>query len=141
MNRSDLQQLAEDRLLDAAALLAAGRWTGAYYLAGYAVECALKSCILFRVINTGVIFDEGQKKFSERCLSHDIEELVKLAGLEQARGLDVSANPARDIKWQVVKDWKVESRYAQTTQARARELYAAVADNANGVISWLRGRW
>ena len=36
-----MQQLAEDRILDAASLLAVGRWSGAYYLAGYAVECGL----------------------------------------------------------------------------------------------------
>jgi HEPN domain-containing protein len=45
MTRWDLQKLAEDRLLDAEALLAAGRWSAAYYLAGYAVECAIKACI------------------------------------------------------------------------------------------------
>jgi HEPN domain-containing protein len=41
----ELRQLAEERLLDAAALLAARRWAGAYYLAGHAVECGLKACI------------------------------------------------------------------------------------------------
>ncbi len=40
VNRAELQQLAEDRILDAQALLAVNRWSGAYYLAGYAVECA-----------------------------------------------------------------------------------------------------
>ena len=38
VNRLELRQLAQDRLQDAAVLLAAGRWSGAYYLAGYAVE-------------------------------------------------------------------------------------------------------
>jgi len=36
MDRAELQQLAKDRILDAKALLAAKRWAGAYYLAGYA---------------------------------------------------------------------------------------------------------
>ena len=45
MNRRDLQQLADDRVLDAEALLNAGRWAAAYYLSGYAVECALKARI------------------------------------------------------------------------------------------------
>ena len=44
MNRSSLQNLANERIKDAEALLMAGRWSGAYYLAGYAVECALKAC-------------------------------------------------------------------------------------------------
>ncbi len=30
---------------DAAALLQAGRYAGAYYIAGYVIECALKACI------------------------------------------------------------------------------------------------
>lgn len=45
MNRSDFQDLAQIRLAEAAALLQAERFDGAYYLAGYAVECALKACI------------------------------------------------------------------------------------------------
>ena len=45
MNRTDLQQPALTRLAEAKALLAAGFPAGAYYLAGYAVECALKACI------------------------------------------------------------------------------------------------
>ncbi len=35
MNRADLQRLANDRIADAKVLLAARRWTAAYYLAGY----------------------------------------------------------------------------------------------------------
>jgi len=36
----------DERIEDATALLAASRWSGAYYLTGYALECALKSCVL-----------------------------------------------------------------------------------------------
>src|SRR2546425_2666201 len=45
MTRTDLQLLAEERLSDAQVLLANGRFGAAYYLAGYAIECALKACI------------------------------------------------------------------------------------------------
>jgi HEPN domain-containing protein len=45
VNRTQLQQLAEERVRDAKALPNAGQWSGAYYLAGYAVECGLKACI------------------------------------------------------------------------------------------------
>lgn len=45
MNRSDIQILADIRVGEAKALLDLGHWPGAYYLAGYAVECALKACI------------------------------------------------------------------------------------------------
>ncbi len=49
MNRSDLQRLALVRLDEAKALLDAGYWDGAYYLAGYVVECALKARIARQV--------------------------------------------------------------------------------------------
>lgn len=48
MNRLDFQRLAELRLSESTALLAAGFPDGAYYLAGYAMECALKACIAKR---------------------------------------------------------------------------------------------
>jgi hypothetical protein len=45
VNRAELRKLAEDRVLDAEAPLKESRWSGAYYLAGYAVECGLKACV------------------------------------------------------------------------------------------------
>jgi hypothetical protein len=45
VDRKDLQELSTVRPKEAAALLKAGLFDGAYYLAGYAVECALKACI------------------------------------------------------------------------------------------------
>ena len=45
MNRIDLQNLANERIAEAKILFDAGKWSGAYYLAGYAVECGLKACI------------------------------------------------------------------------------------------------
>jgi HEPN domain-containing protein len=45
LKRRDLRELALLRLKEAQVLFANGCWSGAYYLAGYAVECALKACI------------------------------------------------------------------------------------------------
>jgi hypothetical protein len=45
MNRRDLQTLADLRVTDGEKLVDAGRFSAAYYLLGYAVECALKACI------------------------------------------------------------------------------------------------
>jgi hypothetical protein len=44
-DRATFQQLAELRLAEARALHAEGLYSGAYYLAGYAIECALKAKI------------------------------------------------------------------------------------------------
>ena len=45
MDRRELQSLSRVRAKEAKALLDAGLHEGAFYLAGYAVECALKACI------------------------------------------------------------------------------------------------
>lgn len=45
VDRRDLHVLSRIRLKEAKALLDAGLYDGAYYLAGYAVECGLKACI------------------------------------------------------------------------------------------------
>jgi HEPN domain-containing protein len=45
VDRKGLQELSNVRLKEAKALLKVGMADGAYYLAGYAVECALKACI------------------------------------------------------------------------------------------------
>ena len=139
MNRAQLRQLAEDRLLDAACLLAGGRWAGAYYLAGYAVECGLKACIMAHVEAVGAIFQD--KKFSEKCWTHDLEELLKLANLKPALDADAAANPALSANWAAAKDWKETSRYEQKTQPEAQALYDAVANHPDGVLPWIRIRW
>lgn len=45
MNRLDLQNLALARLEEVEVLLNNHKYSGAYYLSGYVIECALKACI------------------------------------------------------------------------------------------------
>jgi HEPN domain-containing protein len=138
VNRAELRQLAEDRILDAKSLLTMGRWSGAYYLAGYAVECGLKSCIIGYLMVTDQF---PEKKFSEQCWTHDLNKLLKLADLETAFANDAAANATLSINWSFVTDWDEASRYQQKSQAEAQRLYDAIADNANGVLSWIRLHW
>jgi hypothetical protein len=95
VNRADFQQLADVRIVEATALLAAGCWDGAYYLAGYAVECGLRACILAYVERTGVTFKD--KKFSEKCWTHDAEALLAIADLTAAFDLAATADPTLGV--------------------------------------------
>ena len=140
MNRADLQRLANGRLADAKALLAAKRWSAAYYLAGYAVECGLKSCILARVAAAPDILFED-KRYSEKCWTHNLRELLNLAGLKATLDADAAADPNLDAYWDDVKDWSESSRYEQRTRADAERLYEAIADKKHGVMTWIKGRW
>ncbi len=137
MNRLQLQQLAAERLLDAEALLNAGRWSGAYYLAGYAVECALKACIA-KLTNQ---HDFPDKDLATKAFTHKIEDLVRLANLETLRDADRTANAVRRTNWTTIRVWDEKSRYQQWTEIRARTLFKAVSDAKDGVLPWIMGHW
>lgn len=139
MNRAQLRTLADERVRDARALLKARRWSAAYYLVGYAIECALKACVLAYVQKTGIIFQD--RKYAEKCWTHDIEVLLMAADLKVARDIDVGVNPDLGSNWIIVKDWSEISRYQKKSESQARELCAAVTDTANGVLPWIKTRW
>ena len=140
MKKTELQQLADDRIADAQVLLGAQRWFAAYYLAGYATECALKACVLTYVEkNSDVIFRE--RKYSENCWTHKVDTLLELADLKTLRDQDSAVNPAFVPNWQTAKDWNPESRYRQITELEARKLFDAITDSNHGVLQWIKAHW
>jgi hypothetical protein len=131
--------MAEERIKDAKALLDGGRWEFAYYTVGYAVECALKSCLLARMIHTGWVFQDKWK--AQDCLTHDFGELVKLADLTAELNAKLAAKPTFVAHWGTAIQWKVTSRYEVKTEAEARALYAAITEDPDGVLLWTRNYW
>src|SRR5687767_6810412 len=101
MNRGEFQTIAEIRIAEAQSLYAAGLFDGAYYLAGYAVECALKACIA-KLTNQ---HDFPDKDFAQACYTHTIEKLVRAAGLTAQRDADAPAGSDLADNWGIVKDW------------------------------------
>jgi hypothetical protein len=142
VNRAELQRLAGERVRDADVLLAGGQWSGAYYLAGYAVECGLKSCILHHLERTGILFKERKylNKLAD-CWTHELDKLLDLANLTADLGVACGANPALRGYWGVAKDWKETSRYEQKTEAEARGLYEAITHDPDGVLKWIQRHW
>lgn len=139
MNRADLQALADVRADEGVALLGMTppRPDGAYYLAGYAVECALKAAIA----RLNHHHDWPEKVFVADCHTHNIVTLVRLAGLEGERASNAATNVAFDRNWTIVKDWNERSRYERHPMAKAVKMIAAVTDTANGVLPWIKARW
>jgi HEPN domain-containing protein len=138
VNRDDFQKLAIERLADAKALLTLKRWAGAYYLAGYAVECGLKSCVIADLMKTDLF---PAKRFSEQCWTHDLEQLLSLAGLEAELNNAMNADADLRKNWDTINDWSEASRYVRKTKVDAEELYEAIADRKHGVLSWIKARW
>lgn len=119
MNRADLQQLAEARLREAKVLLDAGEWSGAFYLCGYAVECALKACIARQVKQD----DFPDKRLATAVFTHDLVDLRGLAGLREEI---VKLPKDRNVNWLVTKDWRETARYELKSETDARGLYDAM---------------
>jgi len=131
--------IVRERLLDAQSLINAARWSGAYYLSGYVLECALKSSVLRYIEETGIIFED--KRFAEKCWTHDLEVLVKLADLDAKRSIAISGNVQLGTNWLIAKDWDESSRYRISTQQQAQSLYNAVSETTNGVLQWIKQYW
>ena len=136
--------MADERIKDAKALIDGGRWEFVYYTAGYAVECALKACVLARMIHTGWIFEEEVKRVEE-CGTHDFTKLIHIAGMLDDLNARLRQSAATSDyfvdNWNTVKKWTVTSRYKATPEADATELYAAITDEPCGVLRWIRNYW
>ena len=142
MTRAEFQQLAEGRRQDAAALLAAERWSGAYYLAGYAVECGLNACLMKRVGREegGMLFETPnfQRTF---CFTHDLNKLLQGTGLELEHRRRATAGSRFAANWRWILKWSEATRYRETSRLAAKMMYDAVADSNEGVLPWIRQHW
>ncbi|MFZ1939904.1 MAG: HEPN domain-containing protein [Terracidiphilus sp.] len=140
MNRNYFQQLAELRLKEARALLAAELPDRAYYLAGYAVECALKACIAKMTQQ----HDFPDKKLAEKSYTHDVERLLEAAGLSELLKNDLAKNEELELDWETVREWSEQSRYDLFDGdpvgglATAQLLIDAVESEEGGVLRWIR---
>jgi HEPN domain-containing protein len=132
--------MAEERLKDAKVLLDGGRWAFAYYVAGYAVECALKACLLKRMVITGWVFDEDVKRVDE-CRTHEFDKLIRIAGMLDDLKQETRRNAPFLSNWEVVTEWKVTNRYDDKPEGEARKLIAAIIDEPSGVMTWIRNFW
>ena len=119
------------------ALLNMGLNDGAYYLAGYAAECALKACIA----KSTQRYEFPDKKRVESSHSHNLRELVRIADLEQSR-LE-RANLSAEFKgnWDLVQSWSEQSRYRRQNAESAQTLLSALMDQRNGVMKWIKLRY
>ena len=119
---AELQRIAQARLDDAKALLSAGRFDGATYLCGYAIELALKFRIC-QILNWPE-FPSTRGDFQDyrSFQTHDLDVLLHLSGQE--------ARIKRDqfTEWSIVAEWDPEVRYSvvgNVLQATAESMVRA----------------
>lgn len=106
MNRTDFHKLAETRLKEAKVLLDRKCYEGAYYLAGYAVECALKACIAKK---TEAHDFPPKWQVVREFYQHDAKSLVKLAGLHLELEHRLKSVRQFESNWKHVTSWSEEN--------------------------------
>ena len=137
MDRRDLRALSRVRLSEARALLKAGLPDGAYYLAGYSVECALKACIAKETQR----YEFPEKKRVDASYTHNLKELVRVAEMGDRLREAAKVDSLFQQYWDVVELWSEQSRYGRNSSEAAQSLIEAVGDRNHGVMKWVNRYW
>jgi hypothetical protein len=132
-SREGFQELARCRLVEARLLAENGQPSGAYYLAGYAVECALKSSIAAQ-FQANAIPDRG---LVNSIYTHNLSDLLRLSGLQAELQ---QADPRLVESWDIVKRWSENARYVTSDAAAAAAMLDAVGGDDQGLFQWLISR-
>jgi hypothetical protein len=134
-DRDTFRQLAGLRLTEAKLLYANGLASGAYYLAGYAVECALKA-----VIAAGFRANEiPDKSRVNNIYTHKLNDLLNLAGLKSQLENDMNVVSELRESWATVSKWSEHARYEVWTSDDATTMLEAVGAD-KGLLQWLLKR-
>jgi hypothetical protein len=138
MNRADFKQLAQCRLEEAELLLRNRKFSGAYYLAGYSIECALKA----RLAKQTKRYDfPPEPNFVRDIYTHNLAQLVDKVNLREVFDREEARDPEFGVNWSIIKDWNAKSRYELKSQRKARAIVKAVSDPQHGVLRCIRRRW
>jgi hypothetical protein len=121
-DRATLLRLSQDRLGEARLLLANGFPSGAYYLVGYALECALKA-VIARQFRADEI---PELKRVNRIYSHDLGQLLDVAGLRSEFEVEVASRSDLKARWAIAMEWSERARYEIWTHDRASAILDAI---------------
>jgi HEPN domain-containing protein len=123
---AELKAMARARIKDSRVLFKAGRYDGAYYLCGYAVEIALKA----RICKTlkWPDFPESSSEFKglASLKSHSFEDLLRFSGKD-----DLIRSARYGSYWSLVSQWNPENRYktiGSVTKVQAESMIRSATE-------------
>jgi len=135
VNKTDLLFLSKTRIKEAKILLNNGAYHGAYYLSGYAVECAVKACIAGQQRKNVV----PEREFLKNFYQHDLGNLLRNSGLWTKFETEMKSNIPLAVNWALVKDWNESSRYLNgISKAQATDLLKAITARKTGILGWIK---
>ena len=121
--RTVYEEISRRMLTDARFLFKHGRWHGAVYLAGYAIECKLKAAVCQYL---------GVEELPESFRTHDIRFLIRSAGLTET----VNSDEVIQARFRRIDSmWRTEIRYAG--KPYGKQEAEVFLDNVRRVVQWL----
>jgi HEPN domain-containing protein len=123
LDQKEIIKIAEARLIDTKVLLSNKRFDGAVYLCGYAVELGLKSSICKTLGLCGFPETKTELKKYPKLWTHDLDELLKLSGIE------AKVKKSYLAEWSLVSQWRPELRYqpiGNISEIDAKQMLIAV---------------
>lgn len=135
--KKDLEKLAQIRLDDAILLQTNNRSSSAYYLAGYAVELAIKA-VIANLVQPSTIPD---KAFILATYTHNLGDLLSTAGLRPQFQTETKNDPQFAAYWAIASQWTETSRYEVWDSITAATIITAITDPTHGVFRWVKSHW
>ena len=126
----DLKAVSRGRLKDAEVLQSAGRFDGAFYMSGYAIEIALKARACRALKWEGFPNTTSEFTALQSFRTHNLAVLLKLSGTgSKIKSMFTS-------EWSVVLDWNPESRYYKIGTTTRQDAINMI-DAAKSIVSAL----
>lgn len=121
IHRRQIRSIAKARLRDAEVLAAAGRYEGAIYVCGYAVELGLKARICRTLKWQG--WPSGRREFAsyQSLRTHDLDVLLHLSGIEGRIKTQLFT------EWSAVATWDPQTRYNPVGTASRSDAYLMIS--------------
>ncbi len=119
--RIELLALARARMRDAELLYHEGRYDGAAYLSGYAVEFALKARICKQLRWPDFPSKDNEFKGKGSFKVHDFESLLKFTGIAP------KIHDNCTTEWSTMKVWTPDYRYKPVGSATQQEVQEMIS--------------
>ena len=130
-----LRETARERIKDAEALFAAGRYEGAMYICGYAVEIGLKARICKTLHWSD--FPQTESEFGGHNRKYSPFKIHQLNLLLSYSGREDHIRNQFTTQWSLVDSWDPQSRYTPTiksSRATSARYKAALKAKARQMI-------
>lgn len=124
------KKLSSERIREARVLFRKGFNNGAYYLAGYSIEFALKAYYCKQMM--------FPPKEIKDLYCHNLATLLQSCGLKEQFEDDMKKDHNLGASWGTVNGWSEEARYKVFRKKIVDNFLDAIDNKHKGVLTWIK---